>query len=485
MRIFNGIGHSRHPNPVIRPGAGTGHRNHTIPVLSTPMIRPGTGAGTGHRNNTVPVLSRPGQTSPGNSRPGGHGGHNNTGPHFPGGTSRTNHTFSNPHTVPGGIHNIGRTNASISSSAPGFKHPGIYNPSSVQLPAYQSKYQRPLNNQPGSTSFGPGGYPQQQFGPVHPPAHQQGFPGYHSPPPAPGYQPGFPGYHPPPPPGYQSGFPGYHPPSTNVNYGHITVINNSPTSGGYGYGYNSPHYGSSDNTLLGLYVGYKIGQLMSHNHYHDNIYHDTTVNRNIYENRRYEVHHYYHGKESVPDKATLQSNSITVCKPETKDMCVGNSVPLCMQEGTLLCVSNPKSTVPCKDNSTLSCVDAVVPCLNSTDPSCKNSSTNTTSISMPCISTVNINGTFNASMLTNNSIVLDTQTVNNQISNNTVFCVTILAAPIPIVNSTTTTNSTTTNGTNPTTANPFPVPKANETHVAYALDQSEMWFKKLIYNIWG
>lgn len=439
------------------------------------MVRPG----TGHRNNTLSTFSRPGSTSTNNSRPIGFVGHNSTNSRFPGGTNRSNHTFSQPSTVPGGIHNIGRTNASTSNSALGFKHPGVYNPSSVQVPVYQSKYQRPLNNQPGSTSFGPGGYPQQQFGPVHPPVNPPGYPGYHPPPSPPGYPSGYPGYHPPPQPAYQSGFPGYHPPGGNVNYGHITVINNSPTNVGYGhgYGYDSRYHGSSDNTLLGLYVGYKIGQLMNHNHYHDHIYHDT-VNRNINENRRYEVHHYYHGKEAVPEKATLQSNSITVCKPETKDMCVGDSVPLCMQEGTLLCVSNPKSTVPCKDNSTLNCVNAVVPCLNSTDPSCKNSSTNTTSISMPCISTININGTFNASMLSNNSIVLDTQSVNNQISNNTVFCVTILAAPIPIVNATT-------NGTNPTTVSPYPVPKANETHIAYALDQGEMWLKKLIYNIWG
>lgn len=352
----------------------------------------------------------------------------------------------------------------------------IYNPNTVKVPSYQSRYQRPLNNQPNSMHIGPGGYPTQHYGSVHPPPYSLGSAppiGFRQPVPSappPAYHSGFPGYHSQPPPAYHTIYPGNHPPNTNINYGHATVINNGGVSSGY-----VRHSDSSDNTLLGLYVGYKIGQLSSHSHYHRPIYYDST-HQTTYAERNYEVHHYYHGRESVPNKATLESNSITVCKPETKDMCIGSSVPLCMQDGTFLCVSDPKSTVPCKDNNTLKCVNAVVPCLNSTDPGCKNSSTNTTSISMPCISTVNINGTFNASMF-NNSIISGGQMHNKKIDNDTLFCVTILAAPIV--------NATTNNIGIPVPGGSFPVAREGDKHLSYGIDQGEMWLRKIVYNIWG
>lgn len=322
----------------------------------------------------------------------------------------------------------------------------IYNPKTVKVPLHQSRYERPLQNQAGS-------YPKQQYGPINPPPYSQDV--AHSAPP-PSYNSLFPGYH-AAPPAYHTLYPG-NPPRTNIHYGQPTIINNGGGSSGYVQHHNS------DNSLLGLYVGYKIGQWSSHNHY---------MHQSSYTGRNYEVHHYYHGRESVPNKATLESNSITVCKPETKDMCVGSSVPLCMKDETFLCVADPKTTVPCKHNSTLYCVNAVVPCMNSTDSACGNSSSsnNTTIISMPCISYININGSFNGNMF-NNSITTPNQTYDKG-NNDSLFCVTILAAPV--VN----------NIGVPIPGQPLPEPKENEKHLAYGVAQGELWLKKLVYNIWG
>lgn len=229
------------------------------------------------------------------------------------------------------------------------------------------------------------------------------------------------------PPAYSPG--GYHPP------GHTTIINNNNYHYGGGGGYvptyvPTYHYTTHDtgSGTLGFFLGYSMGRLTTPSfHYHTNYGYDSTPRYD-----HYEVHHYYHNNNNVPKEAEIQPNAVVTCIGDTGSFCPAGTISLCTNNGAVMCVASATTTVPCTDVSQANCVKSTVPCLNSTAPECKGATNNTTTVSLPCIST--------AKIYANVTYVNNTVTIANTTAQNT----TALNATVTTDNSTNFTVSSTT-----------------------------------------
>ncbi|XP_022899987.2 uncharacterized protein [Onthophagus taurus] len=204
----------------------------------------------------------------------------------------------------------------------------------------------------------------------------------------PGYKPGYnqPNYHPP-----SYGQPGYHPQGYNQP--------GFPGYGGFPGGGHQPWYYSKKDhstrnsvlaglggSALGLYLGYKLGSIGNNinSPFHSNYpgYPSYSV-----------VHHYHHGDKPIPKESNLESKVVSKCE-NIGDFCTNNTTPLCLTNGTIYCMAPLDTTITCKMNETeYKCINSsiLVPC---NDQPQNTSCTNTTSISIPCITTINIFGDF-------------------------------------------------------------------------------------------
>ncbi|CAH1104927.1 unnamed protein product [Psylliodes chrysocephalus] len=252
----------------------------------------------------------------------------------------------------------------------------------------------------------------------------------------------------------------YYHPSTGTSH-HVTVINNNnyynhdhrviiPSRHYYGYGppavgitivntdyYShsiSPHYVSTyhyspidtGSTALGLYLGYRLGQLSRPSYY----YHSTSYVNNEYVPRydHYTVHHYYHNSQSVPKESPIQPNAIVVCPGDTANLCPAGNMPLCTNNGAVMCVVTAQSTVPCADNIQTNCASSKVTCVGNTSPECRQQNQEA-SISIPCVSTAKIDAGVE---FINNSLIV----TNPNDSSTKAFCVTVVALPTQSKNAT-------------------------------------------------
>lgn len=269
-------------------------------------------------------------------------------------------------------------------------NPPAYNPAGYGPPAY--------------TPHNPAGYGPPAYTPHNNPAGNGAPPAYH-----PGYSPGY----------GQYGSGTYHAPGT----GGVTIINNNVNNhhsygggGGYGYGYGYPsyHYTSGDtgSGTLGFFLGYSLAKLTTPS-YHYHVGSSSYSHAPIYDH--YEVHHYYHNNQNVPKQAEIQPNAIVGCIGDAGSFCPANTTSLCTNNGAVMCVASATSTVPCSNEKQTNCVKSTIPCVNSSTAECAKSSQNTTTLSIPCISTAKVYGNLN---VVNNTIVIsNTTAVSTSASN--------------------------------------------------------------------
>jgi hypothetical protein len=158
---------------------------------------------------------------------------------------------------------------------------------------------------------------------------------------------------------------------------------------GYYYTPSYYHYGVHDtgSTALGFYLGYSLGKLTTPTYSHYSFYDGY---RPQYDH--YTVHHYYHNRESVPQNQEIRPNSIVGCVGDSTTICPVNTTSLCTSDGALMCVVSATSTVPCSDNRQVNCIKTTISCVNNTAPECKNSNQNSTSVSIPCVSSAKVYG---------------------------------------------------------------------------------------------
>ena len=199
----------------------------------------------------------------------------------------------------------------------------------------------------------------------------------------------------------------------NYNYpGYYSLPVQNHAHPGYFYTPSSYHYGSSDtgSTALGFFLGYSLAKITTPTYSHYSFYDGY---RPRYDH--YEVHHYYHNKDSVPAKQEIQSNAIVGCVGDSVTICPANTTSLCTSSGALMCVVSATTTVPCTDNRQVNCVTSTIACVNNTAPECKNSQSSTT-ISIPCISNAEVHGDLK---YVNNTIVVANATENSTTSTTT------------------------------------------------------------------
>lgn len=289
------------------------------------------------------------------------------------------------------------------------------------------------------------GIPPPAYNPAHNPA------GY-GPPPAynPSYNPAGYGH----PPSYQSGYghpaypqqqyhgAGYQPhyagsPGgvTNININNINTNNNHHYGGGYGGGfYNggyssgssiglgwgschfncAPTYHYSDGAFghgtLGFFLGYSLAKVTTPTyHYHSSFYDGYTPRYD-----HYEVHHYYHNRDSIPAQSTIQPNSIVGCIGDSGTICPTGTTSLCTNNGAILCVASATTTVPCTEQKQGNCVRSTIPCVKDS-ADCKLGTNQT--VTIPCVSTAKVPG--NITYVNNTIVVNQTTIVNNNFNNGT------------------------------------------------------------------
>lgn len=157
----------------------------------------------------------------------------------------------------------------------------------------------------------------------------------------------------------------------------------------------------------------------------------------------YEVHHYYHNRDSIPAQSTIQPNTIVGCIGDSGTICPTGTTSLCTSNGAILCVASASSTVPCTDEKQGNCIKSVIPCVNGSKD-CEIGTNKT--VTIPCISKAQVPGNIT---YVNNTIIVNNTTIinnyNNGTGNNTLGNGTITS-----LNSTTLSNSS-------------PVPLANLT----------------------
>ncbi|KAG5873091.1 hypothetical protein JTB14_037647 [Gonioctena quinquepunctata] len=256
---------------------------------------------------------------------------------------------------------------------------------------------------------------------------------------------------------------GYH---SQGGGGGVTIINNNNNNhhygGGYGgsYGYGgfapSYHYSSHDtgSGTLGFYLGYSLGRLNTPSYHYHSSYQSNIGYTPVYDH--YEVHHYYHNKENVPKVAEIRPNTIVGCLGDSGSFCPAGTTSLCTNDGAVMCVASATSTVPCTDQSQTNCIKSTVPCLNSSAPGCIVASQNTTTVSLPCISTAKIfaNVTYvnNTLVIANMTQVDSNATVNASSVNTTMNGTTIANTTAGSIVTTTESAVYTTTFPNPTIA---------------------------------
>ncbi|XP_023014581.2 uncharacterized protein [Leptinotarsa decemlineata] len=188
----------------------------------------------------------------------------------------------------------------------------------------------------------------------------------------------------------------------------VTIVNNN-----YDHYHNSPipqyHYSSRNtgSTLLGAFLGYQLGKISRPTYY----YYGTSIVNDKYVPvyNHYEVHHYYHNGDKVPQQAEITANTIVPCAGDSGLLCPQNTSPLCTNNGAVMCVSS--NTVPCDKDKNLNCVRSSVPCSGISTTECIQRTA--TSVYIPCISTAKLSGI----------------SQNNSDSTESSVCVTILALP--------------------------------------------------------
>lgn len=187
---------------------------------------------------------------------------------------------------------------------------------------------------------------------------------------------------------------------------------------------------------LGFFLGYSLAKLTTPS-YHYHVGYSSYSHAPVYDH--YEVHHYYHNNQNIPKTAEIQPNAIVGCVGDAGSFCPANTTSLCTNNGAVMCVASATSTVPCTNEKQTNCVKTTIPCVNSTTPECAKSVQNTTTLSIPCISTAKVYGNLE---FVNNTIVISNTTA---ISTNTSG-----------VNSTTNNNGTTSSTELPMTTTPSP-----------------------------
>ncbi|XP_019870725.2 uncharacterized protein LOC109599210 [Aethina tumida] len=358
-----------------------------------------------------------------------------------------------------------------------------YNPPAPSAPSTTSNNRNPpeIGFKKPNDPIGPplSNKPLQNESPMGPPQKANNL-GNSAPPPygmhPPAYSPGHSPYSPPytpngAPPVFQPTYNGgtFNPPQASYphqNWGHhpqgghhspgggVTIINNNINNHGYSapmaypsYTYHSHDTGSG---TLGFFLGYSLAKISTPT-YH-------THNSNFYDGYRprydhYEVHHYYHNTEKVVEKEKIiESNTIVGCVGDSGSICPANTTSLCTSNGAIMCVASALSTVPCKDVKDTNCIKSSVPCIDKNAPECKDSSQNTTTVSIPCISTAKIYG--NVTYVNNTILVEPTNvTSNNNNATNSTITANNSTTPVP---TTTTPVPTTTAPSTTTTAKPEP-----------------------------
>ncbi|KAL1509126.1 hypothetical protein ABEB36_003914 [Hypothenemus hampei] len=307
--------------------------------------------------------------------------------------------------------------------------PGKYEPSAPVGP--------PTNVRPNYNSVhNPAGY-----GPLPPAVNQQyGYPqhnpaGYGPLPPAVNQQYGYPQHNP-----YHGAY-NNHPGVTNININNINTNHHSGYMGGGG-GWSMPSYHYTENNVgsgtLGFFLGYSLAKITTPSFSSPSLFHGY---RPMYDH--YEVHHYYHNKDSIPTQSNIEPNAIVGCVGNTGSICPSGTYSLCTSNSAILCVASASSTVPCSDQNHVNCVKTVIPCVNGT-MNCQEGQ-NSTSIILPCVSKATVpanityvnntiivnnnnttvinnngtnNGTFNDSTTTTNSSITTTRTDNTTVINN-------------------------------------------------------------------
>ncbi|XP_076273207.1 uncharacterized protein LOC143204524 isoform X2 [Rhynchophorus ferrugineus] len=328
---------------------------------------------------------------------------------------------------------------------------------------------KPSSNQvqpPPYSPYNPGVAP-----PAYNPAHNPA--GYGPPPPA--YSAGGYGQHPYggyPQQQYHAG--GYQPhygaaPSgiTNININNYNTHTNYGGGGfGGGYGgyssYPTYHYSHSDvgSGTLGFFLGYSLAKLTTPT------YHFGSSGSYSPRYDHYEVHHYYHNKESIPAQSTIQPNAIVGCIGDSGTICPSGTTSLCTNNGAILCVASATSTVPCTDQKEGNCVKTVVPCVNGTGDC---SAGQNKSISIPCISKAKVMG--NITYVNNTIIVNNTTIINNSIvvNNN----MTVSNNNMTVTSSNSTVNNTSSTVSNTTTVPTIMTTLIPETTTMAALNRSK------------
>ncbi|GJQ65208.1 hypothetical protein Trydic_g7345 [Trypoxylus dichotomus] len=290
-------------------------------------------------------------------------------------------------------YNIQTQQAYPSYNQPNYNQPG-YNQPHYNQPGYnQPHYNQPGYNQPG--------YNQPHY---NQPGYNQ--PGYH--------QPGFPNNN------YSPGM------WTTQNKDHS--VRNSVLAGLGG-------------SALGLYLGYKLGEITNSNNGPNYIggaggYPQYSV-----------VHHYHHGDRPIPKDGKVEADVIKKCDNVT--FCTPNTTPLCMNNGTVYCIASLESTIICNENSTeMKCINSTItlPCeANSTN--CNSTSLNTTALSIPCVTTIDVFGDFASNKLSVNKI---SKRAAEEVATTTMESISS-STGINLTNETTTMNSTA-NDTSTTTS---------------------------------
>ncbi|XP_066245244.1 uncharacterized protein [Euwallacea similis] len=429
---------SYHPRPSYHPNLSPSHYSNPIDLsyLKHRVPAPSPAASSRPIGWSVPSAQAPTHASPPSY--GFNSGHSASAPSYGFKASAPLADHHTPVGPPTNVKPVGSSNSgappaygwkpSETGSSPAFSAGGSHtnNP-----PAYGWKPSTaigpPTNTKPLGNA--PPGAPYQ----IHPPPYTPHNPGVPSSAHSPAYNPA--GYGPPPAysPAYSQhahpqqngyGYSGqsyYHAPPgvTNININNINTNTHHYGGGfgGYGGGFSYPsyHYTTSEvgSGHLGFFLGYSLAKLTTPTYHYHSFYDGYTPRYD-----HYEVHHYYHNRDSIPAQSTIQPNTIVGCIGDSGTICPSGTTSLCTNNGAILCVASASSTVPCSDQTQGNCVRSVVPCVNGTKDCVVGQNT---TLTIPCISKAEVPG--NITYINNTIIVNQTTIINNngtQVQNGTV-----------------------------------------------------------------
>ncbi|XP_018577011.1 uncharacterized protein LOC108915461 [Anoplophora glabripennis] len=190
-----------------------------------------------------------------------------------------------------------------------------------------------------------------------------------------------------------------------------------------GRDFSNPKYTINDtgDTTLGFYLKQSLVKITPTYHYYNTKY---DPHGYIPKYDHYSIHHYYHNNKSIQTEVTIPPDIFVICAGNSSTLCPTNTTALCTSNGALLCVTRDSSTVPCLHDRRVSCVRSSVPCKENHGPECETSLNGVASISIPCVSTVNVYGT--VSYLYYSILITNNSTSDNSRKS---FCVTVLALP--------------------------------------------------------